>query len=110
MLVAHFADGRIETVMYQFLPPMLLNEYQKQQRTIEAQAAEMGEQATRIAELERQTKRIAELERDHMTLEKQAAQISVLTQQVAEMAQFQERAPHQRPPGCLRCRAERSPC
>jgi hypothetical protein len=36
-LVAHSADGQIETVMYQFLPPMLLNEYQKQQRTIEAQ-------------------------------------------------------------------------
>ena len=38
-LVAHSADGQIETVMYQFLPPMLLNEVQKQQRTIEAQAA-----------------------------------------------------------------------
>ena len=25
-LVAHSADGQIETVMYQFLPPMLLNE------------------------------------------------------------------------------------
>jgi hypothetical protein len=38
-LVAHSADGQIETVMYQFLPPMLLNEVQKQQRTIDAQAA-----------------------------------------------------------------------
>lgn len=45
-LIAHSADGQIETVMYQFLPPMLLNEVQKQQRTIEAQAA-------RIADLER---------------------------------------------------------
>ncbi len=35
--MAHSADGQIETVMYQFLPPMLLNEYQKQQRTIDAQ-------------------------------------------------------------------------
>ena len=34
-LVAHSADGQIETVMYQFLPPMLLNEVQKQQRTID---------------------------------------------------------------------------
>jgi hypothetical protein len=34
-LVAHSTDGQIETVMYQFLPPMLLNEYQKQQRTID---------------------------------------------------------------------------
>jgi Chaperone of endosialidase len=36
-LVAHSADGQVETVMYQFLPSMLLNEYQKQQRVIEAQ-------------------------------------------------------------------------
>ena len=40
-LVARSADGQIETVMYQFLPPMLLNEFQKQQRTIQAQAAEL---------------------------------------------------------------------
>ena len=53
-LVAHAADGRIETVMYQFLPPMLLNEFQKQQRTIEAQAA-------RIEALERQAADIAML-------------------------------------------------
>ena len=41
-LVAHSADGQIETVMYQFLPPMLLNEVQKQQRTIDAQAGEIA--------------------------------------------------------------------
>jgi len=41
-LVAHSADGKIETVYYQFLAPMLLNEYQKQQRTIEAQSAELS--------------------------------------------------------------------
>ena len=28
-LVAHSADGQIETVLYQFLPPMLLNEVQQ---------------------------------------------------------------------------------
>jgi len=50
-LVARTKDGRIETVFYQFLSPMLLNEYQKQQRTIDAQAkriAEMEEQLARI--------------------------------------------------------------
>jgi hypothetical protein len=41
-LVARSADGKIETVMYQYLPPMLLNEYQKQQRTIEAQEKEIA--------------------------------------------------------------------
>ncbi|MBL0122650.1 MAG: tail fiber domain-containing protein [Betaproteobacteria bacterium] len=35
-LVAHSADGQIETVMYQHLPPMLLNEVQKQHRAIES--------------------------------------------------------------------------
>jgi len=44
-LVAHSADGAIETVYYQFLPPMLLNEWQKQRRTIAALER-------RIAELE----------------------------------------------------------
>jgi len=41
-LVARSADGQIETVLYQFLPPMLLNEYQKQQRTIEALRAQVA--------------------------------------------------------------------
>jgi hypothetical protein len=53
-LVAHSADGKIESVYYQFLAPMLLNEYQKQQRTITAQTA-------RIAQLEKQSAEIAEL-------------------------------------------------
>ena len=81
-LVAHSANGRIETVYYQFLAPMLLNEYQKQQRTIQAQAAELAgqtakleKQALEIAELRQQAARIAELE-------KQAARlIAVLERQ-----------------------------
>ena len=43
-LVAHSTDGQIETVMYQYLPPMLLNELQNQQRTIDAQATELASQ------------------------------------------------------------------
>jgi hypothetical protein len=50
-------DGKAETVMYQYLAPMLLNEYQKQQRLIEAQAREMSSLRARyeseIAELKR---------------------------------------------------------
>ena len=42
-LVAGNSQGRPETVMYQYLPPMLLNEFQKQQRTIEAQSREIAE-------------------------------------------------------------------
>jgi hypothetical protein len=62
-LVARSANGKIETVYYQFLAPMLLNEYQKQQRTIEAQAAELTRQKVEIAELRQQAARIAVLER-----------------------------------------------
>lgn len=77
-LVAHSADGQIETVMYQFLPPMLLNEYQKQQRTNQAQAAEIERQAARIAELE-QDRRV------------QAARIALLEQQAARVSEMLQR-------------------
>jgi len=53
-LVASAPDGKAQTVRYHFLTPMLLNEYQKQQRTIEAQTV-------RIAQLEKQNAEIAEL-------------------------------------------------
>jgi hypothetical protein len=63
-LVARSADGQIDTVLYQFLPPMLLNEYQKQHRTIEAQADAMRAQALRLVQLEQdratQSARMAE--------------------------------------------------
>ncbi|HEX9781713.1 MAG TPA: tail fiber domain-containing protein [Opitutaceae bacterium] len=65
-LVALSAKGEIETVYYQHLTPMLLNEYQKQQRTIEAQAARITAQeedrraqAMRIEALENQAARTA---------------------------------------------------
>lgn len=56
--MAHSADGKIEMVYYQFLAPMLLNEFQKQQRTIEAQAAQLAQQT---AKLDKQAMEIAEL-------------------------------------------------
>ncbi len=49
-LVAHSADGQIETVMYQFLPTMLLNEFQKQQRTIETQVSDLRHQSEELAQ------------------------------------------------------------
>ena len=52
-LVAAGRDGTIETVFYQHLPPMLLNEFQKQQRTIDAQARAIGAARAEIAELRR---------------------------------------------------------
>jgi hypothetical protein len=46
-LVAHSADGQIETVKYQVLPAMLLNEVQRQQ-------AEIGAQKEQLRRLEQQ--------------------------------------------------------
>lgn len=56
-LVARNAQGEIETVYYQHLAPMLLNEVQKQQRVIQAQTA-------RVAELEKQAQEIVALKRE----------------------------------------------
>lgn len=63
-LVVHSADGNVETVMYQFLAPMLLNEYQKQQRQLGEQARLLARQTQRLAELEREARaRTAEIDR-----------------------------------------------
>ncbi len=60
-LVARNKDGEVETVMYQFLAPMLLNEVQKehrhieeQDRTIEALSAALASVAQRLKALETQ--------------------------------------------------------
>jgi hypothetical protein len=50
-LAAHGPDGKIQTVYYQDLPPMLLNEYQKQQHVIEAQQRQLDALAHELAEL-----------------------------------------------------------
>jgi hypothetical protein len=72
-LVARSATGEIETVFYQHLTPMLLNEFQKQQRTIEAQSAILTRQTMRIAALEKQAAEVAELRQQ---LERMAAVLS----------------------------------
>ncbi len=79
-LVAHSADGQVETVMYQFLPSMLLNEYQKQQRTIEMQRGEMRQV---VAELQTKTAEIA-------VLKNAVAEIAELKQQTAHLARLLE--------------------
>lgn len=47
-LAVHGADGQVETVNYHLLVPMLLNELQKQQRTIEEQAARLSRLEARL--------------------------------------------------------------
>ena len=47
-MVMRNKDGEVETVMYQFLAPMLLNEVQKQHRTIEEQQNTIADLKTTI--------------------------------------------------------------
>ncbi|MBI5891712.1 MAG: tail fiber domain-containing protein [Nitrosomonadales bacterium] len=78
-LVARSANGEIETVFYQHLAPMLLNEYQKQQRLIETQTAQLNKQADRVAELEKQAQEIVALKQE---LARMAAVVARLGQPV----------------------------
>jgi Chaperone of endosialidase len=55
-LVVHRPTGEAETVLYHEMPAMLLNELQKQQRTIERQQQTIEEQRGRIAEQEGEMK------------------------------------------------------
>jgi len=51
-LVVYGNDGQAETVQYQKLDVLLLNELQKQQRTIQEQSIQLNSQADRITALE----------------------------------------------------------
>jgi hypothetical protein len=57
-LVARTADGQIETVKYQVLDSMLLNELQKQNATIAAQRDQIRDQQAQIRELAERLARI----------------------------------------------------
>lgn len=57
-LVSYDTEGRPETVRYQFVNAMLLNEVQKQARQLDAQALQLAEQRRRMEE---QTKQVAAL-------------------------------------------------
>ena len=53
-LVARSKDGEVETVMYRFLAPMLLNEAQTQRRTIEEQKKTIDRLEQRLEAVEEQ--------------------------------------------------------
>ena len=57
-LVARSADGQVETVKYQLLDSMLLNELQKQNNTIAAQKEQIHAQEERIQTLEERLARV----------------------------------------------------
>ena len=52
ILVINDDQGRPETIRYQLLDPLLLNELQKQHRSIEAQEAEIERLKADLARLE----------------------------------------------------------
>jgi len=53
-LVTYDRDGQLETVQYHKLTPMLLNELQRQQNTLDAQAEQLNAQTQQIAEVNAQ--------------------------------------------------------
>lgn len=57
-LVTHSADGQVESVRYQVLDPMLLNELQKQHATIAAQKEQIRSQEEHIQSLEERLARV----------------------------------------------------
>jgi len=57
-LVARSADGQVETVKYQVLDPMLLNELQKQHATIAVQKEQIRTQEEQIRSLEERLARV----------------------------------------------------
>src|SRR5262249_10365676 len=70
-LVARGADGQIETVKYQILPTMLLNEVQRQERTIQEQQHRLDEQ--------------------QRTIEQQAGEIKQLKAKIASLSSLEAR-------------------
>jgi len=58
-LVTKGADGKVESVQYHELIPMLLNEVQYQQQKLEAQAQEIAELKARLEWLEQRATRTA---------------------------------------------------
>jgi hypothetical protein len=55
-LVAHDANGEVQTVFYDKVNAMLLNQVQTQQREIESQKKQIGDLESRLAELESRLK------------------------------------------------------
>jgi polyhydroxyalkanoate synthesis regulator phasin len=83
-LVIRSESGRIDGVRYDELAPMLVNEAQKQQRSIAAQARNSAAQAGRIT---LQESRIAAQD-EHIAA--QDAEISELKQQIADLSDLKQ--------------------
>ena len=77
-LVIHGAGGKIETVAYQMLPVMLLNEVQKQTHASQQLARQIEQKDAQIATLQRQ---VAEIQKKNAAVDAMAARLEVLERQ-----------------------------
>jgi hypothetical protein len=87
-LVVKAADGRIESVQYHELIPMLLNEVQHQQQKLDAQGQQLTTQAQQLTT---QGQQLAELQAQNARLE------AALVQQTAAFAARLEQLEHGAP-------------
>ena len=91
-LVAYGADGKIETVQYHKLTPMLLNElkqlntaFQTEKAKTEAQAQTIQQQAKEIAYLKQKTSDIEDLKRRLANLQAQAKGLDSLSARLSRI-------------------------
>jgi ABC-type enterochelin transport system substrate-binding protein len=95
-LVVKGADGQIQTVQYQKLTPMLLNEVQKEHRLLEQQQQTIEQQAETIQRqeqsVERQEESAAQQAETIQRLEKQLAALPLLEKRLAALEAAQPSA------------------
>jgi len=84
-LVAHGADGKIETVQYQKLTPMLLNELQHLNAQLESEKQKSKQLADEVAELKTHLQEVAELKTQVKVLQAQAQTIQALTSRLSRI-------------------------
>ena len=88
-LVVHGKDGQVETVQYQKLTPMLLNEVQRLNRLLQAEKdrnlAQEDALKTEQAKNELQTKEIASLNRQVILVQAQAKQMEALAVRLSRL-------------------------
>ena len=75
-LVARDAEGKVNTVRYEAVNAMLLNEFLKEHRTVQEQSRKIQEQETTIAQLESGMKALAS------TVNEQASQLQKVSAQL----------------------------
>jgi uncharacterized coiled-coil protein SlyX len=91
-LVVRDGDGRVNTVRYEAVNAMLLNEFLKEHRKVDEQQAKLGEQQSTIAELK------DAVAKQQVASTQQQKQIEVLTaglQKVSAAVELNKAAPTQ---------------